>query len=178
MAESSTLARPYARAAFDHALSRQDLSGWSRQLNLLAYLVAEPRVSAIFRSPSVSADEQANLLIQLAGDELTEPVRNFLHILSENKRLVLLPEILAQFEQHKANQEKSVDVEVATAYPLDDALIERLAAALKGTLQRDVSLNTVIDQSLLGGILVRAGDLVIDGSVRGRLAKLAGAMNS
>lgn len=178
MAESSTLARPYAKAAFDYALSHADLAGWSRQLALLAAVGGNDRIDAMIESPSLPGEAQADLLIEVCGDELSGPVRNFLRVLAENKRLQLLAEISAQFELYKADQEKSVDVEVATAYPLDAALVERLAAALKGKLQRDVSLNTVIDQSLLGGILVRAGDVVIDGSVRGRLAKLAKAMNS
>lgn len=178
MAESSTLARPYAKAAFDYAASHADLAGWSRQLALLAAVSNTERMTAVIESPSLPGTAQADLLIQVCGDELSDAVRNFLRVLAENKRLQLLAEISEQFELYKADREKSVDVEVATAYPLDTTLVERLAAALKGKLQRDVSLNTVIDQSLLGGILVRAGDVVIDGSVRGRLAKLAKAMNS
>lgn len=178
MAESSTLARPYAKAAFDYALSHGDLAGWSTQLALLAAVAANPRMTAVIDSPSLPGATQAEMLIDVCGDSLSEPVRNFVRILSGNKRLPLLSDILVQFELYKADQEKSVDVEVASAYPLDASLVERLAAALQGKLQRDVSLNTVIDQSLLGGILVRAGDVVIDGSVRGRLAKLAKAMNS
>jgi len=178
MAEPSTLARPYARAAFDYALESEDLAGWSRQLTLLAALVTEQRVGSALSSPSLSSPEQAELVLGLAGDALTRPVQNFLHILAENRRLPLLPAVQQQFERLRAEQEKSVDVEVATAYPLDEALVERLASALGNSLQREVSLNAVVDPSLLGGIVVRAGDLVVDGSVRGRLAQLAGAMNS
>ena len=116
--------------------------------------------------------------IELIGDELSAPVGNFVRVLADNKRLPLLAEIAAQFEQLKAQQEKSVNVEVASAFPLPDALADKLAQALRGKLQREVSINTVVDQSLLGGVVVRAGDVVIDGSVRGRLAKLARAMNS
>lgn len=178
MAESSTLARPYAKAAFDYALNRGDLAGWSQQLATLSALMADTKVAAAIDSPSLTATQQAQLLVDLCGDSLSDAGRNFVRVLAENKRLSLLADISVLFELYKANQEKSVDVDVASAYPLDGALVEQLAAALKGKLQRDVSLNTVVDQSLLGGVLVRAGDIVIDGSVRGRLAKLAKAMNS
>jgi F-type H+-transporting ATPase subunit delta len=99
-------------------------------------------------------------------------------VLAENKRLALLPEIAVLFEQFKANQEKSVDVDVVSAFPLEQAAADRLAQALRNKLQREVTINASVDQSLLGGVLVRAGDVVIDGSVRGRLEKLALAMNA
>lgn len=178
MAESSTLARPYAKAAFDYALEHGDLAQWSRQLGTVAAVVAVEPVAKAIDSPSLTGDAQAQLLLDLCGDELSPAVNNFLRVLAENKRLQLLDEIAAQFELYKANQEKSVDVDVTTAYPLEQALEQQLTAALKGKLQREISLNTNVDQSLLGGVLVRAGDVVIDGSVRGRLAKLARAMNS
>jgi F-type H+-transporting ATPase subunit delta len=178
MAESSTLARPYAKAAFDYARESNALAQWSRQLGLAAAVAVVDKMALVIASPALTAPRQAQILIDLLGDELSPPVGNFLRVLADNKRLPLLAEIAAQFEQLKAQQEKSVSVEVTSAFPLPDALAERLAQALRGKLQREVSINTVVDQSLLGGVVVRAGDVVIDGSVRGRLAKLARAMNS
>lgn len=178
MAESSTLARPYAKAAFDYARESSTLAQWSSQLGTAAAVAATEKLARVIGSPSVTAQQQAQLLIDLVGDELSKPVGNFLRVLADNKRLPLLAEIATQFEQLKALQEKSVNVEVASAFPLPDELADKLAQALRGKLQREVSINTVVDRTLLGGVVVRAGDVVIDGSVRGRLAKLARAMNS
>jgi F-type H+-transporting ATPase subunit delta len=100
------------------------------------------------------------------------------HLLAENKRLVLLPEISLLFENLKANQEKSVDVEITTAFEISSDVSSKLAQALKDRLQREIKLATSVDQSLIGGAIIRAGDNVIDGSVRGKLSKLAESMNS
>lgn len=178
MAEWSTLARPYAKAAFDYARERNDLGGWSRQLALLAAVAGNDNVVQVIESPALTAEQQAATLVALCGDELADKTRNFVRVLADNKRLPLLPQISALFDQFKANQERSVDVQVASAFPLDGDVADRLAQALRGKLQRDVTINTVVDRNLLGGVVVRAGDVVIDGSVRGRLAKLAKAMNS
>ncbi|MGY0565495.1 MAG: F0F1 ATP synthase subunit delta, partial [Paraglaciecola chathamensis] len=99
-------------------------------------------------------------------------------VLAENKRVALLPEISALFAEFKANREKSVEVEVATAFELDAAIQEKLAKALSGKLEREVSVHTVINKDLIGGVVIRAADIVIDGSVRGRLNNLAEALNS
>lgn len=178
MAELSTLARPYAKAAFEYALAHNDLAGWSRQLGTAAAVAGTETMVKLLSSPELTSEQRAKALLDVCGDALDDRARNFVCVLAENKRLMLLPEILALFEQLKANQEKSVDVDVVSAFPLEQAVAERLAQALRGKLQRDVSINASVDQSLIGGVLVRAGDVVIDGSVRGRLAKLATAMNS
>ena len=178
MAELSTLARPYARAAFEFARDKQQLPDWSAQLGLAATVAGTGAVARIMSSPELTSEQQANTLLEVCGDSLTAPVQNFIKVLAENKRLPLLAEIFAIFAQFKANQERSVDVEVQTAFDLDSATSDKLVSALKAKLERDVKVNTVVDKSLLGGVLVRAGDIVIDGSVRGRLAKLAEAMNS
>lgn len=183
MAEWSTLARPYAKAAFDYALEQRAveadaLAQWSQQLSLAAAVASSDKMTQVIESPAITAAQQAQTLIQLCGDELSEKVRNFLRVLADNKRLLLLPEIYAQFEQLKANQEKSVHVDVTSAFALGGDLADRLAQALRAKLQREVTIDTAVDKSLLGGVVVRAGDVVIDGSVRGRLAKLAKAMNS
>ena len=133
---------------------------------------------AVFSNPSLTSDQQAQSLSDVCGDDLDAQGRNFVAILAENKRLALLPEIHSLFAQYKANQEKSVDVEVVSAFDLADDMRDKLADVLGKKLERDVEVSTTTDSSLLGGVLIRAGDLVIDGSVRGRLNKLAEAMNS
>lgn len=176
MAELTTLARPYAKAAFEAAAEAGNLGDWSKNLALVATIVTQPGVKAALSSPSLTGEKQAQVVLDLCGEEIIGQVKNFIVILAENKRIPLLPEIVSLFEALKAIQEKRVDVSVISAFPLSDALQEKLAAALKAKLQRDVVLHSETDKRLIGGAVIRAGDLVIDGSVRGKLAKLAESM--
>ncbi|AQA17367.1 F0F1 ATP synthase subunit delta [Halioglobus japonicus] len=178
MAELSTLARPYAKAAFEYAREKDALAQWSEQLATAAAVSAAEGMDKVLDNPSMTDAQQAATLNEVCGDATGAEVKNFVNILSDNKRLSLLPEISAQFELFKANLEKSVDVEVVSAFDLDDATAEKLAGVLGKKLEREVKVSTSTDAGLLGGVLIRAGDLVIDGSVRGRLNKLAEAMNS
>lgn len=178
MAEFSTLARPYARAAFEHAAAEDTLESWSRALGLLALLAEDARISAPLRSPALVREQRAQLLIDLCGDELDIQVRNFLQVLAANNRLPLLPEIFQQFQALKADHQRLVEVEVTSAAAIDEAQRSRLAEALVKRLGREVSVQVSIDPSLIGGAIVRAGDTVIDGSLRGRLNKLADALLS
>jgi F-type H+-transporting ATPase subunit delta len=178
MAELSTLARPYPKAAFEYALASNDLAGWSKQLGVAAAVAQTETMLKILSSPSLTAEQRSKALLDVCGDAIDTKARNFIRVLADNKRLALLPDIAVLFEQFKANQEKSVDVDVVSAFPLEQAVADRLAQALRGKLQREVTIHASVDSTLIGGVLVRAGDVVIDGSVRGRLAKLALAMNS
>ena len=178
MAESITLARPYAQASFNAAMEDKDLAAWEKMLGLLAELAKNEKVHAQLSSPSLSAEQQAATLISLAGEELSAKVQNLVSLLAENKRLVLLPEILEIFALLKANQEKTVDVELATAFALSDEVVDALTRSLKARLSREIKLQTVVDSHLIGGAVIRAGDTVIDNSIRGKLNKLAEAMNS
>jgi F-type H+-transporting ATPase subunit delta len=178
MAQLTTLARPYARAAFETAVATNRLGAWSQMLGLLGALVQEERVASFLMVPANSAAQQADTLIDLSGDALDDSVRNFVRVLATNKRLILLGEIVELFEEMKADHERVVDVEVVSAFSMDESAQQKLASALKQRLQRDVKLNTSVDKSLIGGLVVRAGDLVIDGSVRGKLNKLIETMNA
>ncbi|PLW70910.1 F0F1 ATP synthase subunit delta [Pseudohalioglobus lutimaris] len=178
MAEISTLARPYAKAAFEYAREKGALAQWSEQLGTVAAVTLVEGMDKVLDNPSLTDEQQAQILNDVCGDASGAEVKNFVSILSSNKRLSLLPEIRVQFELLKSNLEKSVDVEVVSAFDLDDATASRLADVLGKKLEREVKVSTSTDNDLLGGVLIRAGDLVIDGSVRGRLNKLAEAMNS
>ena len=178
MAELSTIARPYAKAAFEYARDNKVLAQWSEQLSAVARVTLSSGMEAVLGNPSLTAAQQAHTLNDVCGEALGAQVRNFVAILAGNKRLRLLPEIVTLFEQHKANQEKSVDVEVVSAFDMADETKDKLAAVLGKKLEREVKVSTSTDKDLLGGVLIRAGDLVIDGSVRGRLNKLSEAMNS
>jgi len=178
MAELSTLARPYAKAAFEYANANGALAHWSSMFATLAGVVMQERVGQQLAKPALTAEQQTKLLLDLCGDTLDVAGGNFVRTLAANKRLTLLPAIRELFEQLKAQQERTVDVEITSAFELDAAMQEKLATALKSKLSRDVKVHASVDQSLIGGVLIRAGDTVIDSSVRGRLAKLAEAMNS
>ncbi len=178
MAETSTLARPYARAAFEYAREHDALAQWSEQLATVAAVAADDGLQSVLDNPSMTAEQQARTVIEVCGDALGAEAKNFVSILAANKRLALLPEIYQQFARFKANLEKSVDVEVVSAFDLDDTARDKLAQVLSRKLEREVKVSTTTDRNLLGGVLIRAGDMVIDGSVRGRLNKLAEAMNS
>ena len=178
MAELSTLARPYAKAAFEFARGRGELANWSAQLATVAAVTSDDNVRTILDDPAMTSQQLATTINDLCGDSINAEGRNFVAILADNKRLALLPEICSLFEQYKANLEKTVEVEVHSAFALGEDTQQRLADVLKQKLEREVRVDTEVDESLLGGVLIRAGDLVIDGSVRGRLNKLAEAMNS
>jgi F-type H+-transporting ATPase subunit delta len=117
-------------------------------------------------------------MLSVFEDSLSAAGRNFIALLAENRRLALLPEILAQFEQLKANQQKSVDIDVTTAFELDEQQQQKLTQAIGAKLGREVKMTSQVDKSILGGVVIRSADLVIDGSVRARLAKLTEAMSS
>ena len=178
MAELSTLARPYAKAAFEYAVEAKDLQGWSANLALAGAVTEQPAMTKLLGSPSATAEQLAEAVVGICGDQLLVSCQNFIIILSENRRLPLLPQISQQFEIMKANRERAVDVDVATAHELDAKQQQTLSDALSAKLARKVNLQVNIDKSLLGGAVIRVGDTVIDGSIRGRLTKLAESLNS
>ena len=176
MIEPTTLARPYARAAFEHARAAGDLTAWQAALSELAAITAEPKVAAAMRDPNQTAAQRAATFSGLAGNAAPSAVANLLSIMADNGRLSLLPEVAKLFDQLKQAVESTVAVHVASAYPLSDAETQQLADAMQEKLARSITLTSETDPSLLGGALIRADDLVIDGSVRGRLNKLAGTL--
>ena len=176
-AEPSTVARPYARAAFSYALDQaEDLAEWSRMLQLLAAVVNESVVQAALDDPLLSTEDETRLLVNLMSDELSEQGRNFIVVLSEYDRLALIPTVAEQFEVLKANHEKTLDVSVSSAFEVSADNQQKLAEALHKRLQRDINIETEVDQSLIGGVLIRTEDTVIDDTVRGRLERLAQAL--
>ena len=176
MIEPTTLARPYARAAFEHARAAGDLAAWQAALSELAAITAEPKGAAAMRDPNQTAAQRAATLSGLAGNAVPLAVANLLAIMADNGRLSLLPEVAMLFDQLKQAVESTVAVHVTSAYPLSDAETQQLADTMQEKLARSITLTSETDPSLLGGALIRADDLVIDGSVRGRLNKLAGTL--
>jgi F-type H+-transporting ATPase subunit delta len=173
MADRLTIARPYARAAFEEAQAQRRLDAWSRSLGVAAEVVRDPRVAALLDNPRVTPEQLARLVTGIAAGELGEAGANFVGTLAVNHRLGFLPEIAALFDTLKDEALGVADVTVTSAAALDEAHRKRLTAALEQRLQRSVRLHCNADPALIGGAVLRAGDLVIDGSLRTRLERLA-----
>jgi F-type H+-transporting ATPase subunit delta len=172
VAERATIARPYAKAAFEYARDARAFADWSRGLQLAAEIVADARVAALAKNPELTTAQVADFVIGVAGDRLNPGMQNFVRVLATNRRLLLLPEIAAHYEVFRAEVENTVDAEVISAVKLDAAQAEKLATAISARLKRRVNMHNTVDAALLGGAVIRAGDLVIDGSLRGRLERL------
>jgi F-type H+-transporting ATPase subunit delta len=173
MADKSTIARPYARAAFEEARVTKRLEPWSEALHVAAAVVADPRVVALLGNPHVTADELAQLVSGIAGPKLGDEGANFVRTLAANRRLPVLPEIAELFDTLKDAEQGVADVTVTSAAPLDAGRRKALSAALERRLQRTVRLHCATDPALIGGAVVQSGDLVIDGSLRTRLERIA-----
>jgi F-type H+-transporting ATPase subunit delta len=172
MAERATIARPYARAAFAFAQEQGKVAQWAGWLRTASEVVGSEEFGKLAHSPGVSAAQLLELVAGIAGDGLDAHGRAFLGVLGENQRIGYLPEISASFDELRADAENVVEVEIVSAAPLDDRQKERLAGALRGRLRRDVRLSCSVDPSLIGGAVVRSGDLLIDGSLKGKLVRL------
>lgn len=173
MAEKSTIARPYAQAAFALAQEESNLKNWSDMLQSIAAVAVNDDMQALIGNPEVDNQTLIGIFIDICGETLNEKGKNFIRVLADNKRLNVLPEIAEQYEQQRAEAESTVEAEVTSAFPMSDAQQQQLIAALKQRLGREVTLVTKTDNSIIGGAIVRAGDLVIDASVTGQLEKLA-----
>jgi F-type H+-transporting ATPase subunit delta len=179
MADQSTIARPYAKAVFEVASEVRDLDGWAQALAAAAAVVRDEAVRAYLRRPELDAHERSRFVGHMCeavpGGALfaSGPGENFLKLLSENDRLAVLPEISAQFDALKIEAESKVKAKLITASKIDAAQAAKVVKALERKLGRKVDLELVVDPTLLGGAIVRAEDMMIDGSVRSRLERLA-----
>ena len=173
MSQALTLARPYARAAFAIAQDENALGGWSSALGFAAQVAADPRAASLLLNPQLSHAEAVSLLsIDGAGESFSR----FLALLAENRRLAQLPEIAGLYEELKAEAERVVKATVTSATELPAGELDTIRAALKKRFGREVELGTAIDASLIGGAVIDAGDVVIDGSLKGKLSRLQAAL--
>lgn len=178
MAELTTLARPYAKAVFDAAQDQKAVDLWDQALAFVAQVAADQEVRTILAKPGLSEQRKAQLLIDCFDEQLPEALSNFLSILAENKRLALLPSIAELFSLYRADLERTVKMQMSTAFEMTAEQQQKLIDALTRKLERKVELESSVDQSLIGGVVIRTGDLVIDASVRGKLARMANAVGS
>jgi F-type H+-transporting ATPase subunit delta len=173
MSELATLARPYAAAVFKRAKETYATAKWSQSLAFMSAVLKNEDISVVIDNPKVSKQRLSALMLDICQEHVNQENENFLKLLVHNNRLGLLPSIAELFEAYKAEDEGYVDVEVSTAYTLSKDAKQDVTTTLEKTLGKKIHMNVTVDKSLIGGILVRAGDRVIDGSIRGRLQQLA-----
>jgi F-type H+-transporting ATPase subunit delta len=178
MAEPSTVARPYAEAAFNLAVETGTLAKWSEMLAALALVAADQRVRTAASDPNLTEAQAAGLFISILSGRLTGDAENFLRVLAENGRLGLLPEICAQFEALKNEHEGVLEAEVHAAFELSDVQLADLAQRLEKKTGRKVRTKVQIDKDLIAGVRIVLGDKVIDGSARAQLGALETALKA
>jgi len=173
MTELATLARPYAEAVFVRAKETGETEQWSSMLALLSAVAGDHVMAAIVDNPKVDADVLVRLLLDICGDQIDAEGANLVRLLVANGRLRIVAQIARLFEEYRAADEGYVDVKVLTAFSITKTEEKKLEAALAKKLDKKVHMSLDVDESLIGGILVRAGDMVIDGSIKGQLRQLA-----
>lgn len=176
MASEYTVARPYAKAAFEFAAVKKQLAQWSEMLEAAKSIIQNEAVENMLKDPCVSADQVMAFIYSIDAQLFNSDFKNFLNVLSENKRLPFIPYISEHFEALRAEAEQVMNVEITSAFELSDKYKEQFIQALKKRMKCEIALSAKTDASILAGAIVRAGDLLIDGSLRGRLARLNDAM--
>ncbi|MBE2894651.1 F0F1 ATP synthase subunit delta [Spirabiliibacterium falconis] len=175
MSEYITVARPYAKAAFDFALEHSALDKWLEMLKFAAVVIANDDMQQFLKTSS-SPEKVANTIIDICGEQLCQHGKNFVRVMAENDRLLALPEVYALFEKLVDEQRALVDVEVISAKVLSEKQQHDILQAMEKRLARKVKLNCRIDESLIGGAIIKTQDFEIDGSSRGQLDRLANAL--
>ncbi|MBA5764178.1 F0F1 ATP synthase subunit delta [Vibrio sp. 404] len=177
MSDLTTIARPYAKAAFDFAVEKDQLDQWGQMLSFSAEVAKNQQVKELLTS-SMSADKLAEIFVAVCGDQVDAHGQNLMKVMAENGRLTAIPDVCEQFFILKKEHEKEIDVEVISAFELSGEQLANISSKLELRLERKVKLNCSVDEALLGGVIIRAGDLVIDDSARGRLNRLSDALQS
>ena len=173
MEGSITFARPYAQAAFRQAEREDAVDAWSEGLELIAAVTGDPALARLLADPRAPADRVTELVIDVCGGALSATMTNFVRVLGEGRRLGLGPAVARLFEEERRRRAGRSAVEVVSAYPLEPAHVELLAEAVRRRLGHAITLRTSVDESLIGGVVIRVGDSVIDASLAGRLRELA-----
>jgi F-type H+-transporting ATPase subunit delta len=176
MAETVTIARPYAEAAFKLAHEQNRLEPWSQMLGLLEFVTKDAEVARCISDPNVTAQELEGLILGVCGERLDGAGRNFVQVLVHNDRLAVVPEIRAMFEQLRLEQEGVLEAEIYSAFAIDDAQVAQLVNKLESKYKRKVRAQVSIDPSLIGGVKIVVGDKVVDATVRGKLDSMSSAL--
>ena len=173
MSDLATLARPYAEAIFKRAKETKATDKWTQMLALVSLVMQDNELIALVKNPKVAQDRIGQLISEICQGQLDDEGANFVKLLVQNDRLLLAPQIASLYEEYKAEDEGYVDVDVSSAFALTKAEEKNLITSLEKTLNKTVRLKAGVDKTLIGGFLARAGDIVIDGSIKGQLQQLA-----
>jgi F-type H+-transporting ATPase subunit delta len=182
MSDLETVARPYSRAVFELASEQKDLAGWSDLLQLASTIAVDESMQAVIASPDIAATDLSDLFVSVMASvdgapEIGEHAKNLISLLAENDRLLALPQISEGFDALKQEAEGTIEVLVTSARKLTAAQQKEITTKMKKRLGKEVSITAEIDESLIAGAIIKAGDLVIDGSARGKLGKLTTQLN-
>ncbi|MBA6342782.1 F0F1 ATP synthase subunit delta [Colwellia sp. MB02u-10] len=177
MSELTTIARPYAKAAFDFAIEANTVENWLEMLVFAAQVANDTTIKS-YLSGGASVEQAQDIFLKVCDVQLDSNGQNLIKVMAENQRLLVLPQVVTQFRELKAEHEKTVSVDVTSAVELTAEQKTTLCAALEKRLARKVKLNCNIDANVVSGLVIKAGDMVIDGSVRGKLSRLATIMQS
>jgi F-type H+-transporting ATPase subunit delta len=177
MSELTTAARPYANAVYQVASQAAKLADWGDVLALLAAVVADATMAEKLSSPQLSKTQKGELLLAVVGDKLSTEQKNMVLLMAENNRLTLLPTVAELYEEHRAEAEGQIEAVVTSAFPLTDEQSASIATTLKNKTGREVTITATTDASLIGGVIIKAGDIIIDGSMKTRLAALASTLS-
>jgi len=173
MAEYTTSARPYARAVYALATETSSIDSWGEALALLAAVAADANMQELLDKPQLGKEQKGELMLKVLSDKLNPQQQNLVRLMAENGRLRALPEVAHQFEIYRAESEGKVEAEVISAFALTSEQEQAITETLKSKLGRDVSITTSTDESLIGGVVIKAGDIIIDGSMKSQLESLA-----
>lgn len=173
MADYTTVARPYARAVYQQATETSSVDSWGQALALMTAVAGDVQMQALLDSPQLGHEQKAELMLKVLADKLNAQQQNLVKVVAENDRLKILPEISEQYEAFRAEAEGKIDAEVISAFPLSQEQEASIVAMLKEKLHREVSISSTIDASLIGGVVIKAGDTIIDGSMKSQLESLA-----
>ncbi len=176
MSELATLARPYAAAVFKRAKETGSSEKWSKTLVFLASILDDQSLAALVNNPKIGNERLSALMLDIAAEHIDTEGANFLKLLVQNRRLNLVPQIAKIFEEYKAEDEGYLDLDVFAAYQFSAEGRKAFSAKLEKRLGKKVNMNVTVDKSLIGGVLVRAGDKVIDGSIKGQLQHMQKAL--
>ena len=173
MAENTTSARPYARAVYSHATETSTVADWGDALALMAAVTADASMQELLDKPQLSKEQKGDMVLKVLSDRINQQQQNLIRLMAENGRLRALPEVAEQFEAFRAEAEGKVEAQVISAFPLTPEQEQAITATLKSKLGRDVAITTSTDASLIGGVVIKAGDTIIDGSMKSQLESLA-----
>ena len=176
MSDFTTAARPYARAVYQQAIETSSVDSWSDALSLMANVSADVSFSKLLDDPQLGKEAKGELMLKVVADKLTAEQQNLVKLMAENGRLKALPDVLEQFEVFRAEAEGKIDAEVVSAFPLTAEQESAITQTLKAKLGREISITTSTDESLIGGVVIKAGDTIIDGSMKSQLESLGLAL--